>query len=173
MDASQLQFRASGLLTDAAGRRARQVLTLALVLAAIAAPFVVYPVYLMSSLCFALFASAFNLLFGYLGVLSFGHSAFFGTAAYAAGWAIRDWGWTPEAGILFGGLCSALLGAIIGGFAIRRHGIYFAMITFALAEFVAFVANQLPMTGGENGLTDVPDRPVLGLFDIAGPLRLY
>jgi branched-chain amino acid transport system permease protein len=165
--------RTASLALEGRQIRLKHLLILTAVCAALAAPHFVYPVYLMSSLCFALFASAFNLLFGYLGILSFGHSAFFGSAAYAAGWAIRDWGWSPLCGILFGGLIAAALGLVIGSFAIRRHGIYFAMITFALAEFVAFVANQLPMTGGENGLTDVPSRPVFGLIDISGSTSLY
>src|SRR5512147_1979561 len=120
---------------------------------ALIAPQLLYSVFLMMALCFALFASAFNLLFGYLGLLSFGHAACFGGAAYATGWAIRDWHFTPELGILFGGVVAAAMGLLVGMLAVRRTGIYFAMITFALAEFVYFLANQLPFTGGENGLT--------------------
>jgi branched-chain amino acid transport system permease protein len=148
------------------------VSALALV-AALVAPQLLYSVFLMMALCFALFASAFNLLFGYLGLLSFGHAAFFGAAAYATGWAIRDWHFTPELGILFGGVVAAAMGLLVGMLAVRRTGIYFAMITFALAEFVYFLANQLPFTGGENGLTDVPRRPVLGLIDVTTSERLY
>ena len=141
--------------------------------AALVAPQFLYSVFLMMALCFALFASAFNLLFGYLGLLSFGHAAFFGGAAYATGWSIREWGFTPELGILFGGVVAALMGLAVGVLAVRRTGIYFAMITFALAEFVYFLANQLPFTGGENGLTDVPRTPVLGFIDISTSGRLY
>jgi len=140
---------------------------------ALVAPQLLYSVFLMMALCFALFASAFNLLFGYLGLLSFGHAAFFGGAAYATGWAIRNWGFTPELGILFGGLVAGVMGLAVGVLAVRRTGIYFAMITFALAEFVYFMANQLPFTGGENGLTDVPRRAVLGFIDIGSSGRLY
>ncbi len=140
---------------------------------ALAAPHLLYSVFLMMALCFALFASAFNLLFGYLGLLSFGHAAFYGAAAYGTGWAVRNWGFTPELGILFGGLVAGAMGLLVGTLAVRRTGIYFAMITFALAEFVYFLANQLPFTGGENGLTDVPRRPALGFIDIASSDRLY
>lgn len=156
-----------------AGRPLTYGAVIVLLAAALIAPYFVYSVFLMTALCFALFACAFNLLFGYLGLLSFGHAAFFGSAAYAAGWVIRDWGWTPEAGVLFGGLVAAALGVLIGSLAIRRQGIYFAMITFALAEFISFIANQLPFTGGENGLTDVPRRPVFGLIDISLSDHLY
>jgi branched-chain amino acid transport system permease protein len=162
MDAELRQRRLRFYLLGAAG------LVLALI-----APQLLYSVFLMMALCFALFASAFNLLFGYLGLLSFGHAAFFGGAAYATGWAIRNWGFTPELGILFGGVVAAAMGLLVGALAVRRTGIYFAMITFALAEFVYFLANQLPFTGGENGLTDVPRRPVFGLIDIATSGRLY
>jgi branched-chain amino acid transport system permease protein len=162
MDAELRQRRLRFYLLGAAG------LVLALI-----APQLLYSVFLMMALCFALFASAFNLLFGYLGLLSFGHAAFFGGAAYATGWAIRNWGFTPELGILFGGVVAAAMGLLVGALAVRRTGIYFAMITFALAEFVYFLANQLPFTGGENGLTDVPRRAVLGLIDISTSARLY
>lgn len=143
------------------------------VVVALAAPHLLYSVFLMMALCFALFASAFNLLFGYLGLLSFGHAAFYGAAAYGTGWAVRNWGFTPELGILFGALVAGTMGLLVGLLAVRRTGIYFAMITFALAEFVYFLANQLPFTGGENGLTDVPRRPALGFIDIASSDRLY
>jgi branched-chain amino acid transport system permease protein len=141
--------------------------------AALVAPQFLYSVFLMMALCFALFASAFNLLFGYLGLLSFGHAAFFGGAAYATGWAVREWGFTPELGILFGGIVAAVMGLAVGVLAVRRSGIYFAMITFAMAELVYFLANQLSFTGGENGLTDVPRSPALGFIDISTSGRLY
>lgn len=141
--------------------------------AALVAPQFLYSVFLMMALCFALFASAFNLLFGYLGLLSFGHAAFFGGAAYATGWAVREWGFTPELGILFGGVVAAVMGLAVGVLAVRRSGIYFAMITFAMAELVYFLANQLSFTGGENGLTDVPRSPALGFIDISSSGRLY
>src|SRR5687768_14397282 len=135
--------------------------------AALAAPHFAYPVFLMQILCFALYASAFNLLFGYTGLLSFGHAAFFGSAAYVTGHAVKVMGFTPELGILAGALTAAALGLVIGGLAIRRQGIYFAMITFALAEVVYFVALQAPFTGGENGLQSVPRGKVFGLIDLS------
>src|SRR3546814_2004374 len=123
-----------------------------LLVLAVAAPFVLYPVFLMKLLCFALFASAFNLLIGYVGLLSFGHAAFFGTAAYVTAHAVKVWGVTPELGILMGTAAAALLGLVFGFVAIRRQGIYFAMITLALAQTVYFVALQVPFTGGEDGI---------------------
>jgi branched-chain amino acid transport system permease protein len=127
----------------------------------------------MQALCFAIYASAFNLLFGYTGLLSFGHAAFFGFAAYVTGHAVKVIGVTPEIGILVGGLAGAALGALIGGLAIRRQGIYFAMITFALAEVVYFVCVQAPFTGGEDGLQSVPPGRLFGLVDLDRPLTMY
>lgn len=168
---------ATSLDTSALGERQRRtcfwVLAGVSLAAALAAPYFLYSVFLMMALCFALFASAFNLLFGYLGLLSFGHAAFFGGAAYATGWSIREWSFTPELGILFGGIVAAMMGVAVGVLAVRRSGIYFAMITFAMAELVYFLANQLPFTGGENGLTDVPRSPALGFIDISSSGRLY
>jgi branched-chain amino acid transport system permease protein len=138
-----------------------------------AAPFLLYPVFVMQALCFAIYASAFNLLFGYTGLLSFGHAAFFGFAAYVTGHAVKVIGVTPEIGILVGGLAGAALGALIGGLAIRRQGIYFAMITFALAEVVYFVCVQAPFTGGEDGLQSVPPGRLFGLVDLDRPLTMY
>ena len=116
------------------------------------APFAVYPVFMMKLLCFALFACAFNLLLGYTGLLSFGHAAFFGGASYITGELVKNHGLTPELGVLGGTLCAGLLGYIVGSLAIRRQGIYFAMITLALAQIVYFVALKAPFTGGEDGL---------------------
>jgi branched-chain amino acid transport system permease protein len=130
-------------------------------------------VFVMQALCFAIYASAFNLLFGYTGLLSFGHAAFFGFAAYVTGYAVKVIGVTPEIGILVGGLAGAALGALIGGLAIRRQGIYFAMITFALAEVVYFVCVQAPFTGGEDGLQSVPPGRLFGLVDLDRPLTMY
>jgi branched-chain amino acid transport system permease protein len=154
----------------APGRRALGAALLAL---GIAAPFVVYPVFVMQALCFAIYASAFNLLFGYTGLLSFGHAAFFGFAAYITGYVVKVEGLSPELGILLGGLTGAALGAVIGGLAIRRQGIYFAMITFALAEVVYFVCLQAPFTGGEDGLQSVPRGSLLGVVDLDRPLVMY
>ena len=113
------------------------------------APLFFYPVFLMKILCFALFACAFNLLLGYTGLLSFGHAAFFGGAAYFTAHAVKEWGVPPELGVLLGVVGAALLGAVVGFFAIRRQGIYFAMITLALAQMVYFFCLQAPFTGGE------------------------
>ncbi len=137
------------------------------------APFVLYPVFLMSVLCFALFASALNLLLGYNGLLSFGHAAFFGTASYVSAYAAKDWGWTPELAILLGTGAATLLGLVIGGLSIRRQGIYFAMVTLAFAQMVYFVAVQAPFTGGENGIQSVPRGRLFGIIDLSSDLTLY
>lgn len=139
---------------------------IALLVAGLAAPFVVYPVFLMKLLCFALFACAFNLLIGYAGLLSFGHAAFFGGAAYVTGYLVRNTGLTPELGVIAGTVVAGLLGYIFGSLAIRRHGIYFAMITLALAQIVYFIALKAPFTGGEDGLQDIPRGMLLGLIDL-------
>lgn len=144
-----------------------------LVVAALGAPFVLYPIFLMKLLCFALFASAFNLLLGYAGLLSFGHAAFFGGAAYVTAHAVKAWGLTPELGILLGTAAAALLGVVFGAIAIRRQGIYFAMITLALSQMVFFVALQAPFTGGEDGIQGVPRGRLLGLIRLDDPLALY
>ncbi len=145
----------------------------ALLVAALAAPFFLYPLFLMKVYYLALFAIAFSMLFGFGGLLSFGHCAYFGAAAYLTGHAIKIWHFTPELGILFGVACGTVLGLACGAMAIRRSGIYFAMITFALAEMVYFLANRLPFTGGENGLTQVPRGVFLGLFDLKNEMTMY
>jgi len=132
-----------------------------------------YPVFMMTLLCFALFASAFNLLLGYTGMLSFGHAAFFGGAAYVAGHAIKVWGFTPEIGLLLGTASGALLGLIVGYLAIRRQGIYSTMITLALAQMLFFVCLQAPFTGGEDGLQGVPRGKLFGLLDLQSDLLMY
>ena len=142
-------------------------------LVAVAAPFALYPVFLMKVLCFALFAGAFNLLIGFAGLLSFGHAAFFGGAAYVTAHAVKVWGLPPEAGLLLGTAAAALLGLGFGVLAIRRQGIYFAMITLALSQMVFFLALQLPFTHGEDGIQGVPRGRLFGLIDLADPLRLY
>ena len=152
-------------------RRVGYVLLLGL---SIALPFLgAYPVFLMQVLCFALFASAFNLLLGFAGLLSFGHAAFFGGAAYITGYALHDLGWPTEAGLLLGVLAAALLGLIIGGLAIRRSGIYFSMITLALAQMLYFVFLQAPFTHGEDGLQGIPRGSLLGLASLESDLTLY
>jgi branched-chain amino acid transport system permease protein len=139
---------------------------IALVVAGMLAPFVVYPVYMMKLLCFALFACAFNLLLGYTGLLSFGHAAFFGSASYITGYLVKNSGLTPELGILGGTLFAGLLGYVVGSLAIRRQGIYFAMVTLALAQIVYFVAIKAPFTGGEDGLQGIPRGNLFGMIDL-------
>jgi branched-chain amino acid transport system permease protein len=144
-----------------------------LVLAGIVAPFVAYPIFVMTALCFALFACAFNLLLGFVGLLSFGHAAFFGWSAYIAAHTAKVWGWTPELAILAGTAVAAVLGLVVGWLAIRRHGIYFAMITLALAQMTYFFALQAPFTGGEDGIQAIPRGHVLGLLSLGEPLVMY
>ena len=137
------------------------------------APFFLYPVFLMKVLCFALFACAFNLLLGYGGLLSFGHAAFFGSASYVSAHAAKVWGLTPELAILSGTVVAALLGLVIGALAIRRQGIYFAMVTLAFAQMVFFFCVQAPFTGGEDGIQAVPRGRLFGVFDIASDRVFY
>ncbi len=137
------------------------------------APTVVYPVFLMKVLCFALFACAFNLLIGYVGLLSFGHAMFFGFAAYIAGHTIKVWGWPTELGLLVAMLTAAAMGLVVGLIAIRRQGIYFAMVTLALSQMVYFFCIQSKFTGGEDGIQAIPRRPVFGVIDIGNDLTLY
>ena len=133
----------------------------------------VYPIFAMKVMCYALFACAFNLLLGYTGLLSFGHAAFLGSAAYAAGHALKVWGFPTELGLIFGTAVAALLGLVIGLLAIRRSGIYFAMITLALAQMVFFFFLQAHFTGGEDGLQRVPRGTLLGFNDLRNDLNLY
>ncbi|CBS86446.1 branched-chain amino acid ABC transporter permease [Azospirillum lipoferum] len=146
---------------------------LAVLAGLLAAPFLLYPVFLMKVLCFALFACAFNLLIGFGGLLSFGHAAFFGSAAYVTAHAVKVWGLPPELGILLGAAASAFLGLVFGGIAIRRQGIYFAMITLALSQMVFFLALQLPFTHGEDGIQGVPRGTLFGIFDLNNPMAMY
>lgn len=150
-----------------------RVLWVIMLVAGLTAPFFAYPVFVMDLLCFALFACAFNLLLGYVGLLSFGHAAFFGGAAYIAGYVIKAWGFPPLLGIAAGALFAMALGAIFGFLAIRRQGIYFAMITLALAQIIYFMILQLPFTGGENGLQGIPRGKLLGFIDLSQPLAMY
>ena len=152
----------------------RQLVGYGLLLALmLVAPTLVYPVLVMKILCFALFACAFNLLIGYTGLLSFGHAVFLGTAGYVAGHSIKVWGFPPEIGLIFAALAAAALGWVIGSLAIRRSGIYFAMITLALAQMMYFFFLQAPFTGGEDGLQDVPRGKLLGIIDLADDFNLY
>jgi branched-chain amino acid transport system permease protein len=133
----------------------------------------VYPVFLMKILCFALFASAFNLVLGYAGLLSLGHAAFFGMAGYVAGHAIKIWGWPPEVGILSAVAVSAVLGWGFGSIAIRRRGIYFAMVTLALAQMLYFFCVQSKFTGAEDGLQSIPRGMLFGIIDLNNDLTIY
>jgi branched-chain amino acid transport system permease protein len=141
---------------------------------ALSAPLLgIYPVFMMKLLCFAMFACAFNLLLGFSGMLSFGHAAFFGSAAYATAWLVAAHGWGTVPAILAGILASALLGLVIGALAIRRHGIYFAMITLGLAQLVYFVCLEAPFTGGENGLQGVPRGSLFGVLPLKSDITMY
>jgi len=142
-------------------------------LVALAAPFVGYPVFLMKLLCFGLFACAFNLLIGYTGLLSFGHAAFFGGAGYVAGYALTTLGLPFEAGIVLGVLAASAIGLVMGLLAIRRQGIYFSMITLALAQMVYFGALRAPFTHGEDGLQGIPRGKLLGMLDLGNDLTMY
>jgi branched-chain amino acid transport system permease protein len=137
------------------------------------APLAVYPVFLMKVMCFALFACAFNLLIGYGGLLSFGHAMFLGSAGYAAAHSAKVWGFPPELAILFATFCACLLGVVTGLLAIRRQGIYFAMITLALAQMIFFFSLQAPFTGGEDGIQAVPRGRLFGLVDLSNIWAMY
>ena len=137
------------------------------------APAFVYPVFLMKVLCFALFACAFNLLIGYVGLLSFGHAAYFGMGCYISAYAAKTWGFSAELCVLTGGIAAAVMGLAFGAIAIRRQGIYFAMITLALAQFTYFLCTQLPFTGGEDGIQQVPRVPLFGLISMENDMAIY
>jgi branched-chain amino acid transport system permease protein len=139
----------------------------------VAAPFAVYPIFLMKALCFALFACAFNLLIGYVGLASFGHALFFGWASYFTAYAAKAWGWPPELAVILGAAAAAVLGAIAGTLAIRRQGIYFAMITLALAQMMYFFALEAKFTGGEDGIQGLPRGLLFGLFDLSHEMTMY
>ena len=149
------------------------VLYAVLIALAIAGPFFFYPQFLMRALCLALFASAFNLLLGYVGLLSFGHAAFFGFAAYVTGYAAKTWGLAPEISIILGALAAAALGLAFGGLAIRRQGIYFAMVTLALAQMLYFFCVQAPFTHGEDGIQAIPRGSLFGFIDLNDSLTMY
>jgi branched-chain amino acid transport system permease protein len=149
------------------------VLITLLIALGVVAPFAIYPIFLMKALCLALFACAFNLLLGYVGLLSFGHAAFLGWAAYVCGHTAKVWGWPPELAILAGTAAATLLGLVFGWLAIRRTGIYFAMITLALAQMTYFFALQAPFTGGEDGLQPIPRGELFGVIDLGRMLNMY
>jgi branched-chain amino acid transport system permease protein len=137
------------------------------------APLIVYPVFMMKAMCFALFACAFNLLLGFGGLLSFGHAMFLGTAGYAAAHSAKIWGFPPELAIVFGTACAFLLSVVTGLLAIRRLGIYFAMITLALAQMIFFFYLQMPFTGGEDGIQSVPRGRLFGFIDLSSIWAMY
>jgi branched-chain amino acid transport system permease protein len=139
----------------------------------VAMPFFIYPVFLMKALCFALFACAFNLLIGYVGLLSFGHAMFLGSASYISAHAAKVWGFPPELAILAGTAAAAVLGLVTGALAIRRQGIYFAMITLALSQMIYFYCLQAKFTGGEDGIQKVPRGMLFGVIDLRNDLTLY
>ena len=144
-----------------------------LLLLSLLAPLVVYPVFMMKIYCFGLFASAFNLLFGFAGLMSFGHAAFLGSAAYVCGYAVKSLGFPPELGILAGTGAAALLGLVVGRLAIRREGIYFSMVTLALAQMVYFICLQAPFTGSEDGIQGIPRGRLLGFIDLDNTYAMY
>ena len=146
---------------------------IALAIAGLVAPFVGYPIFLMKVLCFALFASAFNLLIGFTGLLSFGHAMFFGFAAYVSGHAAKVWGLTPEVAILLGTLSAAAIGGVTGWLAVRRQGIYFAMVTLALAQMIYFICVQAPFTYAEDGIQSIPRGSLLGAIDLSNDRTMY
>lgn len=155
-----------------AAQRNTVLLAIALVLG-IAAPFFFYPLFLIKLLCLALLAASVNLLVGYVGLLSFGHAMFYGSAAYVTGFVVKEWGWDGVAGILAGVGVAAAIGFVTGLLAIRRQGIYFSMITLAFAQLVYFCALRMPFTGGENGLQNVPRPMLFGVVDTTSNLTLY
>ena len=166
--------RAAGPSVTRAGRLQSEVIAfLVMAVVLIVAPMFAYPVFLMKALCFALFACAFNLLIGYVGLLSFGHALFFGWASYVCAHAAKVWGFPPELAIASGTVAAAGLGTIVGALAIRRQGIYFAMITLALAQMMYFFAIQAPFTHGEDGIQAVPRGKLFGFIDLADQTNMY
>lgn len=153
--------------------KAQFIALLVMFAALVVAPFFLYPIFLMKLLCFALFACAFNLLIGYVGLTSFGHAAYFGMGGYIAAHSAKVWGLTPELSIIIGALLAGVQGAIFGWVAIRRQGIYFAMITLALAQMIYFLCLQAPFTGGEDGIQAVPRGHLFGFISLAPDMNMY
>jgi branched-chain amino acid transport system permease protein len=139
----------------------------------VVAPFVGYPIFLMTCLCFALFASAFNLLIGFTGLLSFGHAMFFGFAAYVSGHAAKEWGLSPELAVLAGTLSATVIGWVVGVLAVRRQGIYFAMVTLALSQMIYFFCVQAPFTYAEDGIQSIPRGKLFGVIDMGNDVAMY
>ncbi|PWV81738.1 MULTISPECIES: branched-chain amino acid ABC transporter permease [Halomonas] len=174
MSATQTQTLTPSMKRQRRADIRRNVFYLVLIGIGLVAPFVAYPVFLMKVLCFALFACAFNLLLGYAGLLSFGHAAFLATGGYITGYLLASYpGLTPELGIIAGTLVAVALGAVFGALSIRRQGIYFAMVTLALAQLVFFVYVQSPFTGGEDGLHGVPRGELFGIISLRNNLAMY
>ena len=162
-----------GAETRTATGRSETIAFIAMVIALLVAPMFIYPLFLMKALCFALFACAFNLLIGYVGLLSFGHALFFGWASYVSAHAAKVWGLPPELAILAGTATACAFGLVAGSLAIRRQGIYFAMVTLALAQMMFLVAVRAPFTGGEDGIQAVPRGVLFGLFNLSQPMTMY
>jgi branched-chain amino acid transport system permease protein len=158
---------------DRTTRGAERWVALVLLVLAVIAPFLLYPIFLMQALCFALFACAFNLLFGYAGMISFGHAAFMGMASYITAHSCKVWGLSPELGILAGTAVAAALGFVFGFVSIRRLGIYFGMVTLALSQMVYFFCLQAPFTHGEDGIQAVPRGMLFGFIDLNNSLNMY
>ncbi|MFC3125569.1 branched-chain amino acid ABC transporter permease [Pseudoroseomonas globiformis] len=171
--AAEREARGLPVLSQLGFGRAQGFAFLLLLALLLVGPFILYPVFLMKLLCFALFACAFNLLLGYVGLLSFGHAMFFGMGGYVSAHAAKVWGLTPELAILAGGVTAMALGVVAGWIAIRRQGIYFAMITLALAQMMFFICLQAPFTHGEDGIQAVPRGALFGMIDLGPDLRMY
>jgi branched-chain amino acid transport system permease protein len=167
------QAISSSAAIDASKRRDESIAFVVMLAFLLVAPAMVYPFFLMQALCFALFACAFNLLIGYVGLLSFGHAMFLGSAGYFSAHIAKVWGWPPEAAILIGALGSGAIGIVVGALAIRRQGIYFAMITLALSQMIYFFCLQAPFTHGEDGIQGVPQGKVLGFIDLSNQMTMY
>jgi branched-chain amino acid transport system permease protein len=163
-----------GVSPTAAARTNYELVAFAIIVVLLViAPFVAYPFFLMQALCFALFACAFNLLIGYVGLLSFGHAMFFGSAAYFSAHIAKVWGWPPELAVIAASLAAGALGAVVGALAIRRQGIYFAMITLALSQMIYFFSLEVPFTHGEDGIQAVPQGHLFGFIDLSNQMILY
>jgi branched-chain amino acid transport system permease protein len=162
-----------GAETRPATGRSETIAFVAMVIALLVAPMFIYPLFLMKALCFALFACAFNLLIGYVGLLSFGHALFFGWGSYVSAHAAKVWGLPPELAILAGTATACAFGVVAGSLAIRRQGIYFAMVTLALAQMMFLVAVRSPFTGGEDGIQAVPRGVLFGIFNLSHQMTMY
>jgi branched-chain amino acid transport system permease protein len=158
---------------EVAHPRDEQIAFLLMTLALVVAPLFAYPFFLMQALCFALFACAFNLLVGYVGLLSFGHAMFLGSAGYFSAHIAKVWGWPPELAIIAAALGAGVIGIITGALAIRRQGIYFSMITLALSQMIYFFCLQAPFTHGEDGIQAVPQGKMLGFINLSHQMTLY